>query len=263
MIRNMQIRSKLIAVLVIPLVAPDGAGRHRHRGQRRPGRAGRPGQRPDGLRRQPLHAGARAAAGAGPVRRLGRERPRRRLRRRRRPAGGGQPGAPDLPQGRGEPRPGHRGLGVPAAGRRRALRRFDRLNEERQRIEADPAWTVARTLDFYSGQHRQPVRRGARARRRDRRPQPDPQRRHLRLPRPLQGGGQPGARRGLRGGVDRPVRPRRVPALRDHARRPGHLALPVRHHRQPRAAPPGSTRCSPTPTSPRPTGCATSCATPS
>ena len=31
-----------------------------------------------------------------------------------------------------------------------ALRRFDRLNEERQRIEADPAWTVARTLDFYS-----------------------------------------------------------------------------------------------------------------
>jgi HAMP domain-containing protein len=31
-----------------------------------------------------------------------------------------------------------------------ALRRFDRINEERQRIEADPGWTVARTLDFYS-----------------------------------------------------------------------------------------------------------------
>jgi hypothetical protein len=31
-----------------------------------------------------------------------------------------------------------------------ALRRFERINEERQRIEADPGWTVARTLDFYS-----------------------------------------------------------------------------------------------------------------
>ena len=31
-----------------------------------------------------------------------------------------------------------------------ALKRFDQINEERQRIEADPGWTVARTLDFYS-----------------------------------------------------------------------------------------------------------------
>ena len=31
-----------------------------------------------------------------------------------------------------------------------ALKRFERINEERQRIEADPGWTVARTLDFYS-----------------------------------------------------------------------------------------------------------------
>jgi signal transduction histidine kinase len=31
-----------------------------------------------------------------------------------------------------------------------ALKRFDQINEERQRIEADPGWTVARTLDYYS-----------------------------------------------------------------------------------------------------------------
>jgi signal transduction histidine kinase len=31
-----------------------------------------------------------------------------------------------------------------------ALKRFDQINEERKRIEADPGWTVARTLDFYS-----------------------------------------------------------------------------------------------------------------
>ena len=236
MIRNMQIRSKLIAVLVIPLVALTvlaalGIGANVARGVQA-----------DRVNDQTafaisLSTWCTSCSGSATCR----------------PAGSGAAATPATaawsPSGWPSTRRSEtfrRDAAATSATRARrsrggsttAVARFDRFDDERERIESDPDLTVTRTLDIYSEPDREPARRQARAGRPDQRPEPDPQHRHLRRPRPLQGGRQPGARPGLRGGVGRAVRSRRVPAVRDQPRRPGHLALAVRRHRELRAARP-------------------------
>ena len=158
-----------------PAGRPDGPGRDRHRGRRQPRRPGRPGQRPDGLR-HPCRTWCTSCSASATCR----------------PPGSGAAATPAggvvaqrvavnqaLETFRQDVADSQRGLGVPGAGRRRRRRAREAhrpARADRQRRGHD----VERTLNYYSG-HRQPARRQPGDRRPDRRPGPDPQRRHLRL----------------------------------------------------------------------------------
>ncbi len=150
MIRNMQIRSKLIAVLVLPLLALTVLAAIGIRAN-----VAR-GVQADRVNDQTAfavslsNAGARAAAGARPVGRLGRDRPRRRLRWRGLPAGGRQRGPPEPSAGTPPNLGTDDELACSAGGSTTAVAQFTGFDDERQRIEQDPSLTVERTLDIYS-----------------------------------------------------------------------------------------------------------------